>query len=40
MTALENVAVPLELAGHADPFTRARAELERIAVDTAAAEVV
>ena len=30
MTALENVAVPLELAGHADPFTRARAELEAV----------
>ncbi|UAJ09997.1 ABC transporter ATP-binding protein [Glacieibacterium megasporae] len=27
MTALENVAVPLELAGIADPFGRARAEL-------------
>lgn len=27
MTALENVAVPLELAGSADPFTRARDEL-------------
>jgi putative ABC transport system ATP-binding protein len=30
MTALENVAVPLELAGHADPFTRARGELEAV----------
>ena len=30
MTALENVAVPLELAGHADPFARARAELEAV----------
>lgn len=27
MTALENVAVPLELAGYADPFARAREEL-------------
>ncbi len=27
MTALENVAVPLELAGYADPFARARDEL-------------
>ncbi len=27
MTALENVAVPLELAGHADAFPRAEAEL-------------
>jgi len=27
MTALENVAVPLELAGRPDPFGRARAEL-------------
>ena len=30
MTALENVAVPLELAGHADAFTRAAEELERV----------
>ena len=30
MTALENVAVPLELAGIADPFERARAELEAV----------
>jgi putative ABC transport system ATP-binding protein len=30
MTALENVAVPLELAGHADAFGRARAELDRV----------
>jgi putative ABC transport system ATP-binding protein len=30
MTALENVAVPLELAGHRDPFRRARAELEAV----------
>ena len=30
MTALENVAVPLELAGHADPFGRAAAELTAV----------
>ncbi|MBN8998198.1 MAG: ATP-binding cassette domain-containing protein, partial [Rhizobiales bacterium] len=30
MTALENVAVPLELAGEAEAFERARAELERV----------
>ena len=30
MTALENVAVPLELAGHRDAFARARAELEAV----------
>ncbi len=30
MTALENVAVPLELAGMADPFDRARAELQAV----------
>jgi putative ABC transport system ATP-binding protein len=30
MTALENVAVPLELAGHADAFERARAELAAV----------
>jgi putative ABC transport system ATP-binding protein len=30
MTALENVAVPLELAGAADAFNRARAELEAV----------
>jgi putative ABC transport system ATP-binding protein len=30
MTALENVAVPLELAGHPDPFGAARAELEAV----------
>ena len=30
MTALENVAVPLELAGHADPFGTAKAELESV----------
>ncbi len=30
MSALENVAVPLELAGLSDPFGRARAELEAV----------
>ncbi len=30
MTALENVAVPLELAGHADPFGTAARELEAV----------
>ncbi|SNS43301.1 putative ABC transport system ATP-binding protein [Sphingomonas laterariae] len=30
MTALENVAVPLELAGQGDAFARARAELEAV----------
>jgi putative ABC transport system ATP-binding protein len=30
MNALENVAVPLELAGHRDAFARARAELEAV----------
>jgi putative ABC transport system ATP-binding protein len=30
MTALENVAIPLELAGHADPFGAARAELAAV----------
>lgn len=30
MTALENVAVPLELAGIADPFARAATELEAV----------
>ncbi len=30
MTALENVAVPLELAGQRDAFERARAELEAV----------
>jgi putative ABC transport system ATP-binding protein len=30
MTALENVAVPLELAGEEDAFERARAELEAV----------
>ncbi|GAB1364751.1 ATP-binding cassette domain-containing protein [Rhodobacter sp.] len=30
MTALENVAIPMELAGAADAFDRARAELESV----------
>lgn len=30
MTALENIAIPLELAGHRDAFDRAEAELEAI----------
>ena len=30
MTALENVAVPLELCGHSDAFERAAAELEAV----------
>ena len=30
MTALENVAAPLELAGAPDPFSQARAELARV----------
>lgn len=30
MTALENVATPLELAGHSDAFDRARAELTSV----------
>ncbi|GGD99252.1 ABC transporter ATP-binding protein [Polymorphobacter glacialis] len=30
MTAVENVAIPLELAGISDPETKARAELERV----------
>src|SRR5580698_7523866 len=30
MTALENVAAPLELAGAADAFERARAELKQV----------
>ena len=30
MTALENVAVPLELAGHRDPFDVAKRELEAV----------
>ncbi len=30
MTALENVAIPLELAGHPDPFGEARRELDAV----------
>lgn len=30
MTAIENVAVPLELAGHADAFDRAKTELDAV----------
>ncbi|KFG88955.1 ABC transporter [Sphingobium herbicidovorans NBRC 16415] len=30
MTAIENVAIPLELAGRSDPFARAAAELEAV----------
>ena len=37
MTALENVAVPLELAGHRDAFARARAELEAVGLIARAA---
>lgn len=33
MTALENVAVPLELAGSTDAFERARAELGKVGLD-------
>jgi putative ABC transport system ATP-binding protein len=33
MTALENVAIPLELAGAAAPSTRARAELAAVGLD-------
>ena len=33
MTALENVAVPLELAGRADAFERARACLDQVGLD-------
>ena len=33
MTALENVAIPLELAGAADPFERARAELTAVGLE-------
>ncbi len=33
MTALENVAVPLELSGAADAFERARAELAAVGLD-------
>ncbi|WP_294194259.1 ATP-binding cassette domain-containing protein [uncultured Sphingomonas sp.] len=34
MTALENVAVPLELAGEPDAFERARAELDAVGLAT------
>ncbi len=37
MTALENVAVPLELAGHRDAMDRARAELVAVGLETRAA---
>lgn len=33
MTAMENVAVPLEFKGDADAFARARTELERVGLD-------
>ncbi|NSX54095.1 ABC transporter ATP-binding protein [Parasulfitobacter algicola] len=33
MTALENVAVPLELAGHKDAFDRAEAELKTVGLE-------
>ncbi|WGJ14295.1 ABC transporter ATP-binding protein [Methylocapsa sp. D3K7] len=33
MTALENVAIPLELAGAAAPFARARAELDAVGLN-------
>jgi putative ABC transport system ATP-binding protein len=33
MTALENVAVPLELAGRADAFERARTSLDQVGLD-------
>jgi len=36
MTALENVATPLELAGHQDAFTRAAAALEVVGLGTRA----
>ena len=36
MTALENVATPLELAGHPDAFARARAELARVGLEARA----
>jgi putative ABC transport system ATP-binding protein len=37
MTALENVAVPLELAGQPDAFTRARTELDAVGLGERAA---
>jgi putative ABC transport system ATP-binding protein len=33
LTALENVAIPLELAGEADPFARANAALQRVGLE-------
>ncbi len=33
MTALENVSIPLELAGHTDPFAVARRELEAVGLE-------
>jgi putative ABC transport system ATP-binding protein len=36
MTALENVATPLELAGHRDAFDRAREELEAVGLSARA----
>ncbi|MDQ2091529.1 ABC transporter ATP-binding protein [Marimonas arenosa] len=36
MTALENVATPLELAGHVDAFTRAEAELAAVGLSSRA----
>ena len=36
MTALENVATPLELAGHRDAFDRAREELHAVGLDSRA----
>ncbi|MDB5659631.1 MAG: transporter related [Cypionkella sp.] len=34
MTALENVALPMEIAGHADAYTRARDELDAVGLST------
>lgn len=34
MTALENVAIPLELAGHPDPFGKAARELQAVGLAT------
>ena len=36
MTALENVATPLELAGHRDAFDRAREELQAVGLESRA----
>ena len=33
LTALENVAIPLELAGEADPFSRANAALQQVGLE-------